>query len=370
MSIPARKTAIDVCRWLSLAILLAAQLAWAGIWLSQVNGTCVGEDGQPLAQAILSFHDPGTGRHFQVMTDSSGAYFRLGVESGVYEVEVTREGKQLAVFHQVEITWSNSLITVNFDIARNAVEIKRDRLHQEVYLGSSPLPESLAAEPKAEAKKVAAINAKLAEAKVLGAQGNWLAAADVLGAALDIDPKRDLPWAHLGEAYRQAAASSSQAGELLDKSILAYQHAISLHSEAAYHNNLGQAYAELKQWDDAVREFQQAAQLAPGGSPVAEMNAGVALLAWSETQSGEAAVGSLRQAAEALGRVTALEAQNSEAYYLRGLCLLRLAAGGSNSSYAQVAEAFNHYLTLDAAGPHAAEVRAMLESLGSLEKKQ
>jgi tetratricopeptide repeat protein len=358
-------------RWLAVAILFAACSAWAATWLSQVGGTCLGEDAKPLGHAVLHFQDPGTGRHFQVTTDDNGAYFHIGVESGVYNVLVTRDGKEVAEFHQLQITWSNSLITINFDVAHDSIEVKRDRLHQEVVLGNTPLPEYLLPEHNKEDEKVAAINAKLAEAKALGVQGKWLAAADVLGAAVDIDPKRDLPWAHLGEAYRQAAtASPDQAQQLLERSVRAYDHAISLHSHAAYYNNLGQAYAQLKRWDDAVREFRRAAELSPGGNAVAEMNSGNVLLAESETQSGEAANLSLRQAAEALRRVNTLDPQNSEAYYLRGICLLRLTAEASNSNYAKATEAFLRYMELDGKGPHAEEVRAMLESLGSLGKSE
>ncbi|HXZ79410.1 MAG TPA: carboxypeptidase regulatory-like domain-containing protein [Terriglobales bacterium] len=359
-------------RHLILAILLTAHAVWAATWLSQLGGRCVGEDGKPLANAVLKFQDPGTGHHFQVTTNENGSYFHIGVESGVYNVRVTQAGKEVGEFHQLQITWSNSLITINFDIAHDSIEVKRDRLHQEVVLGSTPLPEYLLPEHNKEDEKIAAINAKLAEAKALGAQGNWLAAAEVLGVAVDIDPKRDLPWAHLGEAYRQAAASGvSQAEPLLEKSIHAYQHAISLHPHVAYYNNLGQAYAQLKRWNDAAREFGRAAELSPGGNAIADMNAGNVLLAKSENESGETAQTSLRQAAEALGRVNALEPQNSEAYYLRGICLLRLTeVGSSDPGYTQVKEAFLRYMELDGKGPHAEEVKAMLESLGGLGKRE
>lgn len=340
--------------------------AFGGIWLSQLDAVCRDAQGEPLAGASLHFRDPSNGRHFQVKTDEEGKFFYIAVEPGSYDVQLTRAGKSLAEFHRVQIPWSSRPLSVDFNLARNSVTITRQVLGPESFAGSVD-PEPAIREGTEEAaqnEKIQAINRELLAAKAKSDQGDWRGAIEILSAATDIDPNRDLPWAHLANAECHAAEqATTNRDKLLRDCIYAYGRAISLHPTGAYHNNLGQAYARVGRWEDAIREFRQAEQLDSDRMALYEMNSGKVLLQQWEARASE----SLGSAIAAFGQVIALEPKNAEAYYLKGVCLLREAAGTNDrAGYGEAAKTLRRYLQLEPGGRHAEEAQGMLTGLAGM----
>jgi tetratricopeptide (TPR) repeat protein len=87
----------------SCCILLLALLFPPQRWTAQISGQILDRDGKPLAGAQITYknvgivEDPdtehprlieGTGRVFKIKTDKDGSFVMIGVDYGVYEVEV------------------------------------------------------------------------------------------------------------------------------------------------------------------------------------------------------------------------------------------------------------------------------------------
>ena len=90
-----------------------------------------------------------------------------------------------------------------------------------------------------------------------------------------------LLWANLGGAYLSKAAASkdkTETAENANKAADALQKAVNLKpNDGAYHNNLGQAYARAGKTQDALKEFQTAAQIDPTSAARYYFNAGAIL---------------------------------------------------------------------------------------------
>jgi hypothetical protein len=184
---------------LLLALLLVAQTCVAAIWLASLDGTCLDEHGKPLGDAVLHFTDSTNGRHFQSRTDADGKFFYIAAQPAVYTLQVVRNGKPPATFANVDIQWSSRPLVVEINLARGAVTVTRQTLLPEFFRQDEPTPELLAA-GNGDQAAVTAINQQLTIARQLLEQGDWQGAIRALWNAIEIDPKRDLPWGLLGAA--------------------------------------------------------------------------------------------------------------------------------------------------------------------------
>ena len=179
-----------------------------------------------------------------------------------------------------------------------------------------------------------------------------------------MDPKRDLPWALLGAAYYSAAVHSPDGGRaLLDESVRSYRKALAIASVAAYHNNLGNSYIKLKQYDEAIQQYREANVLNPAQAALYQQNIGLALVEQAQSRPDDSSLQLLQAALDAFNRtLTSGRPTNTELLYWKGVCQLRLAANGLGS-YDGVADAFQQYLKLAPQGRFAAEAQAMLQAL-------
>ena len=73
--------------------------------------------------------------------------------------------------------------------------------------------------------------------------------------ARDPDDADAMHW--LGVLFCQAGQGAA-AAELLERGVAKRP------NDAAFHHNLGQAYAIARRWDDAIRSFERAAELVTG----------------------------------------------------------------------------------------------------------
>ena len=344
-----------------LALLLSSQSGFAGIWLASLSGTCVDERGKPLAGAVILFTDPKNGKHFEIRTDSAGKFFYIAAQPSRYTLQVKRERQPPVLFEAIDIQWSSQPLTVEVNLERNTVTVTRKTMLPE-FFRQDESQGSVLAEGETDQTTVASINQRLALAKQLSDQGDWKGAIRALWDAIEIDPKRDLPWALLGAAYYRAATHSDGDQTQLENSVNAYQKAIAIAAVAAYHNNLGNAYVKLKRYDDAVQEYRQAELLSPSQSALYQQNIGMALVEEAQARPNDSALELLQSALEAFSHVSDVDASNAEVFYWRGICQLRLAANGQGS-YKDVAEAFRSYLKLAPQGRFAPDVEAMLQAL-------
>jgi tetratricopeptide (TPR) repeat protein len=126
---------------------------------------------------------------------------------------------------------------------------------------------------------------------------------------------------------------------------------------AAYYNNLADAYAKANKIDDAVTNYNQAAQLDPTHAAGYLFNVGAVL-----TNAGK-----VDDAIVAFDKVIAADPTKAEAYYWKGVNLIGKATLKGDKMVAPegTAEAFQKYLELQPQGKLAQPAKDMLASIGA-----
>ena len=198
-----------------------------------------------------------------------------------------------------------------------------------------------------------------------------------------MDPTRDLLWAKLGDYELTSAAKQTDAAEKTkryDAAVTDYQKAVDLKQKAldaapapkppdaakmlaSFYNNLGKAEAQMAKTDDAVKSYNQAAQLDPAGAGMYYFNLGAILTNANTKNDSEMR----KAAAQAFDKAIAADPTRADAYYWKGTNLIGAATLQGDKMVAPegTAEAFQKYLELAPTGPHAEEAKAMLQGLGA-----
>jgi tetratricopeptide (TPR) repeat protein len=121
----------------------------------------------------------------------------------------------------------------------------------------------------------------------------------------------------------------------------------------------GNAYIKLKKNPEAVAAFTKAAEMDP--------NPGAAYwnLCATEYNSGD-----MKGASIACDKAIAADPNKADAYFIKGSVLVGMSEGKLDANGHYIAlpgtkEAFNKYLELAPDGPHAGEVKQMMEMLGA-----
>ncbi len=115
--------------------------------------------------------------------------------------------------------------------------------------------------------------------------------------------------------------------------------------------------------DQAIKDYDQAAQLDPTQAGSFYFNMGATLTNANKTNDAK-----MRQAAiEAFDKSIAADPNHADAYYYKGTNLIGGATVQGDKMVAPqgTAEAFNKYLEIQPTGPHAEEAKAMLGSIGA-----
>lgn len=343
-----------------------------------VKGVCKDIDGKPMVGAVVEWVNAENGRKYELKTNDKGEYFTLGVIPGRYKVTLIKDGKQIYYFNGVIVQGEE--VAVDFDMQKEAGAAAQAG-------GASAQQAKQQQDQQAKAAKennvIKALNEKLSTAKQDADAGNLDGAVSTMTEATQMDPNRDLLWAKLGEYTLAAAGKQTDSAEKNKRYTDAaddYTKAVDLRQKAMdtdpkaktpdatkilaqYFNNLGQAQAKLGKTDDAVKAYNQAAQLDPAGAGQYYFNLGAIL-----TNANVSNDAKMRQAAaEAFDKAIAADPTRADAYYWKGTNLIGAATLQGDKMVAPpgTAEAFQKYLELQPTGPHAEEAKAMLTSLGS-----
>jgi tetratricopeptide (TPR) repeat protein len=254
--------------------------------------------------------------------------------------------------------------------------------------GAGMTPEQLKAQQEQQAKvakensTIKGLNEKLAAAKTAADGGDFDTAIAQITEATQVDPSRDLLWAKLGDYELSSATKQTDSAEKTkryDAAVTDYQKAVDLKQKsldaapqkspdatkvlAQFYNNLGKAQAQTGKTDDAVKAYNQAAQLDPAGAGMYYFNLGAILTNANNKNDAEMR----KAAAEAFDKAIAADPNRADAYYWKGTNLIGAATLQGDKMVAPpgTAEAFQKYLELQPAGPHAEEAKAMLQGLGA-----
>ncbi len=342
-----------------LALALASVLAPLSLLAqrSTVRGHVVGEDGKPLVGADIILVNKDNGQKFTMKTDKNGEFVNIGVALGIYHLTVNKEGK---VLYNGDIAATGEEKFLDIKIPKAQAQQKEEALKQLTPEQRKQIEEQQKA-AEAERTKITNLNQMLADAKAAEDSGNYDRAVSLYKQATEVDSTKDLLWARLGGAYLNAAGKAGDRAAVTEnytQAVEAYKKAIALKgAEAAYHNNLGQAYGKIGKAEDAMAEYNAAATLDPSNAGLYYYNLGAIL-----TNSGK-----VDEANAAFDKAIAADPNRADAYYWKGVNLLGKATLKDNKMVAPpgTAENLNKYLALAPIGSHAESAKELLASIGA-----
>lgn len=338
---------------LLLAMSVPATFAQAS---GTVKGVCKDTNGQPIVDATVTYVSSETGHKYTLKTNKKGEFFSLGIAPGKYTVTLSKNNQELFHYNNVSVTLDEEGNVLNFDLQKEQAQ------------GAGLTPEQLK-QQQAEKEKIAKENAnikglndKLAASRAAMQAGNYEQAIQGMTEAAQADPNRDLIWFTLGEAYagqakKTAATDRTAAKAQYQQAVDAYQKAIAIKPMADYYNNLAQAQAGAGQIDEAIKSYQQAAQMDPTRAAMFDFNMGAV-----ETNAGK-----VDEAIDTFKKVISIDPNRADAYYWLGVNMIGKATLKGDKMVAPdgTAEAFNKYLELAPNGPYAQPAKDMLASIGA-----
>ena len=369
--------------FIMLGLLMFTAVLCASPTLAQdttsVKGVAKDAQGKPIAGATVEWVSKETGRKYDLKTNNKGEYFSLGIAPGHYNVALIGTDKK-EIFHVNGFTLTGDEGTLDFDMQKEAANAAK---------GAGLTPEQLKQQQEQQAKvaqennTIKGLNEKLAAAKTAADAGDFDTAIAQVTQATQMDPNRDLLWAKLGDYELNSVTKQTDAAEKTkryDAAVTDYQKAVDIRQKAldaaptpkppdatktlaSLYNNKGKAEAQLGKTDDAVKSYNQAAQLDPTGAGMYYYNLG-AILTNANTKNDEQM---RKAAAEAFDKAIAADPNRADAYYWKGTNLIGAATLQGDKMVAPpgTAEAFQKYLELQPTGPHAEEAKAMLQGLGA-----
>lgn len=347
--------------------LLLSLPAWGQSFFGTIKGRVTDENG-PMVGIQVEYYSGDSGRKYTLTTNKKGEFDSIGISPGVYRVTLSKSG---------QVIWTQENIQVSLDVPDgiNVQDFDLPKLRTAAVRksGAAPLSEGQKKQMEAaqkEALTVKGLNEKLMAAKAAEDANDWNQAVAIMTEATAMDPNRHELWANLCVA-ELGGKKLEEAGVHCQKAItLAEQQARPDPNKLAqYHNELGQVYAKRGKTQEAVAEYNSAAQADPAGASKYYFNLGAVLTNESARQQDQAArIRMIDQATEAFDKAIAADPTYAEAYYQKAINLLGKATlDKSNKMVAPpgTAEAFNKYLELEPTGRHAEEVKGMLAYIGA-----
>ena len=360
-----------------LTLGLCAPPVFSQTGTGSVKGVAKDAQGNPIADAVVVYANQDNGQKYTLKTNKKGEYFSLGVSPGTYTVtlyqnaEDAKANKELFHFGKVPVTGEEN--TLDFDLKKQAEEAAK---------GQGLTPEQIKQQQAAQEKQkkevntVKVLNEKIVAANTAMKAGDFDSAIATLTEATQIDDTRDIIWAQLADAYRGSALKQTDPAEKAKRfgeAVADYQKAIDIKQKnmasggkknpdddkqlAAYYNNLGEAAGKAGKMDDAIKAYNQAAQVNPAGAAGYYYNAGAVL-----TNAGK-----VDDAIAAFDKCIAADPTKADAYYQKGVNMIGKATlqGDKMVAPAGTAETFQKYLELQPNGPYAEVAKQMLSSIGA-----
>ncbi len=337
---------------------------------SSLEGDVKGEDGAPLKGALVKIERKDIKGNYKVKTDKKGHYFHAGLPLGTYKLIVEVDGKDRDTVDNVR-TRLGDPTEVNFDLQQQKQRAEAMNRAAETGQLTKEQERSMSAEQKAaldkavkEREKAMEKNKALNDAFNQGVEAlrgkQYDTAVTAFTKASELDPKQNVVWAQLAEAYIGQAGSKTgpEHDQLMQKGLDSYAKAIELKpDDAAYHNNYALALAKAKKFPEAQAELSKAAQLDPPNAGRYFYNLGAVLVNIGQTEP----------AGEAFKKAIEADPNYADAQYQYGVYLVSKAqvdsATGKVTPPPGTKEAFEKYLELKPNGPFAESAKGMLATL-------
>ena len=308
--------------------------------------------------------------------DPNGDYKGTGITPGNYVVFVFQDDKSLDYNESVPLANADDKV-VNFDMSRPDYLAKmspEDRKVLEEYKKKN-------AEIVAANSKVQNLNAMLTQARADNKAGNYDAAITAMQQATTTKPDEGILWITLGDAQLGSADAAAKAAKAAgtsptdpaiaakyDAAAASYKKGVELNAAskkpspeaaAAGYNQLGQTYAKMGNAKDSADAYEMAAKAMPNNAAMYYFNEAATLYN----------AGKLPEAEAAADKAIAADPKKAEAYYIKGQSLIPQATVDPKTQKVVAppgtVEAYQTYLDLAPDGPHAADVKGILEGIGA-----
>jgi tetratricopeptide (TPR) repeat protein len=303
--------------------------------------------------------------------DQNGDYKGTGITPGNYVAIVFVDDKSLDFNDNVELKGGDDKV-VTFDMSRAEYLAKMtpdERKQLEEYKKKN-------AEVVANNSKITNLNAQLTSARADIKAGNDDNAIKTMQEATAAKPDEGLLWVTLGDAQLGAANAAAKASSATDPAVMAkyndaaasYKKGLDLNAASkkpnpevagAAYNQLGVAAARAGNVKDASDAFDNAAKAVPA-------NAGMYFFNEAATFYN---AGKLPEAGAAADKAIAADPKRADAYYIKGQALIPQATVDPKTQKIVAppgcVEAYQQYLELAPDGPHAADVKGILQGIGA-----
>jgi tetratricopeptide (TPR) repeat protein len=308
--------------------------------------------------------------------DPNGDYKGDGIAPGNYVVFVFQDDKSLDYNESVVFAAGDDKV-VNFDMSRAEYLAKmtpEERKALEEYKKKN-------AEIVASNSKIQNLNALLTQARADNKAGNYDSAITAMQQATAAKPDEGILWVTLGDSQMGSGDAAAKAAKTAgtsptDPAIVqkytdattSYKKGIELNAASkkpspdvasAAYNQLGQAYAKMGNGKDSADAYEMAAKAQPANASMYYFNEAATLYN----------AGKLPEAEAAADKAIAADPKKAEAYYIKGQALIPQATVDPKTQKIVAppgcVEAYQTYLELAPDGPHAADVKGILEGIGA-----
>ena len=383
-----KRIGLKVSSTLAAVLLVILAMALPSRSVAQTGTASIhGHVNNPVGQAITSGEvrlttdrtaDPKDMKYaYKFPIDSNGDYKGAEIAPGKYLVFVFQDNKTLD-FTQDTVAFANGDDkTVNFDMSRPEYikALPPDQQKQiEEYKKKN-------AEVSASNQKIQNLNTLLTQARADNKAGNYDAAIKAMQDATAAKPDEGILWITLGDAQLGAADTAAKAAKAAGTSptdpaiagkyndaATSYKKGVDLNAAskkpspetaAVGYNQLGQVYAKQGNAKDAADAYEQAAKAVPTNAGMYYFNEAATLYN----------AGKLPESEAAADKAIAADPKKAEAYYIKGQALITQATVDPKTQKIVAppgtAEAYQMYLELAPDGPHATDVKGILDSIGA-----
>jgi len=330
--------------------LAAVSTAWSQATAGKVQGT-ITDGGKPVANADVVLTSLANGRTFKMKSDKNGQVSGVGIPFGDYNEEVTAGEKRFK--KQARIQGEGGAVD---DIS---VELTSGKP------GAGPSKEELE-KMKGERDKAINENALIAQLNPALQAKDWATAEPILTKLIAMNPNRwdylqALGNAQFGEGkYDEAVATFDKAIPIAENATKTDPKADPAKAKAGVAQmltNEGNAYLKLKKNDKAIEAYTKAASMDP--------NPATAYFNICATQYN---AGNTQGALAACDKAIAADPNRADAYFIKGSLMVgdsKLDKDGKMEAPPGTSDALNKYLELAPDGPHATDVKAMLQAIGA-----
>ncbi|MEO6983207.1 MAG: tetratricopeptide repeat protein [Edaphobacter sp.] len=348
---------------------------------ASIHGHVSNPIGQPITKGDVKLttdrSSPAKDRKyaFSFPIDQNGDYKGADITPGNYVVFVFQDDKSLDFNDSVVFAAGDDKL-VNFDMSRKEYLDKmtpEERKQLEEFKKKN-------AEVMSANSQIKNLNATLTQARADTKAGNFDAAITSMKGATASKPDEPILWVALGDAELGSADAAAKAARAAGTSpsdpaiaqkygdaAAAYKKAIDLNTAskkpspetaAAAYNQLGQAYGKQGDAKNAADAYEQAAKTLPANAGMYYFNEAATLYN----------AGKLDEAAVAADKSIAADPKRAEAYYIKGQALIPKAAVDPKTQKIVAppgcVDAYQTYLELAPDGPHASDVKGILEGIG------